>query len=215
MQEIASGLWRWTVRHPEWTPDEDWPQEVGCVAWEVDDGLVLIDPLVPLEDAESLWPSIDAWVERAGRPPDVLISLLWHVRSAQAIVERYQGTRVWAHEPARELIAERTSWTDLFRAGDPLPGGVEAIDARRAFEVLFWIPRQRTLVAGDVLLGDMGGGISLLPESWLGGADRGAFFSGLRTVLDLPVERILPAHGAPVLENAREALFRAIEERAP
>jgi hypothetical protein len=172
MREIAPGLWRWTVRHPEWTPEEEWPPEVGCVAYETGDTLVLIDPLVPPDDAESIWPNLDARVERTGRAPDVLISLFWHARSAQAILDRYAEARVWAHAPARELVAERTAWTDLFRAGDPLPGAVEAIDARRAFEVLFWLPDHRTLVAGDVLLGAEDGGIRILPDSWLGGVER-------------------------------------------
>jgi hypothetical protein len=214
MREIAPGLWRWTVRHPEWTPEEEWPPEVGCVAYETGDTLVLIDPLVLPGNAKSLWPTIDACVERTGQAPDVLISLFWHARSAQTILDRYSGTRIWAHAPARELVAERTAWTDLFRAGDPLPGDVEAIGARRAFEVLFWLPDHRTLVAGDVLLGAENGGIRLLPDSWLGGADRGAFFDGLGAVLELPIERILPAHGEPVLTNGREALSRALELRA-
>jgi glyoxylase-like metal-dependent hydrolase (beta-lactamase superfamily II) len=213
MCEIASGLWRWTVPHPEWTPREEWPQEVGCVAYAAATGLVVFDPLVPRESAESLWSRLDAWVERSGRAPDVLISLFWHARSAQAILDRYAGTRVWAHEPARHLVAERTAWTNVFRVGDPLPGGIEAIDARRAFEVLFWLPDQRTLIAGDVLHGTQDGRIRLLPDSWLGGADRAAFHAGLRSMLDLPIERILPAHGEPVLTNGREALSHAIAER--
>src|SRR5215207_2769711 len=31
VEKIAPGLWRWTASHPEWTPDEDWPQQVGCI----------------------------------------------------------------------------------------------------------------------------------------------------------------------------------------
>ena len=173
----------------------------------------MFDPLVPLGGAESLWRRLDACVERNGRAPDVLISLFWHARSAQAIHDRYAGARVWAHEPARHLVAERTAWTNVFRVGDPLPGGVEAIDARRAFEVLYWLPDQRTLIAGDVLHGTRCGRIQLLLDSWLGTADRAAFYAGLRSMLDLPIERIIPAHGEPVLTNGREALSRAIAER--
>ena len=52
MKEVAPGLWRWAVTHPEWEPPEqedspaDWPAEVGCVAYETPNTLVLIDPLV-------------------------------------------------------------------------------------------------------------------------------------------------------------------------
>ena len=40
LQQVARGLWRWVLPHPEWEPPEqedspaDWPAEVGCVAYE-------------------------------------------------------------------------------------------------------------------------------------------------------------------------------------
>jgi hypothetical protein len=40
LRELRSGLWRWTAFH------EDWNQTVGSVAYEADDALVLIDPLL-------------------------------------------------------------------------------------------------------------------------------------------------------------------------
>ena len=52
LQQVARGLWRWALTHPEWEPPEqedspaDWPAEVGCVAYETPDTFVLIDPLV-------------------------------------------------------------------------------------------------------------------------------------------------------------------------
>jgi hypothetical protein len=50
--ELRPGLWRWTTRHPEWLPDgepgseDDWPPDVGLVAYAGPDAFVLIDPLV-------------------------------------------------------------------------------------------------------------------------------------------------------------------------
>ena len=45
MNEIQPGLWHWQTPHPDWTPDERWPQEVSSYA--IDDGarLLLFDPL--------------------------------------------------------------------------------------------------------------------------------------------------------------------------
>ena len=40
--ELASGLWRWTTFH------EEWREDVGSVYCETADGVVLIDPLVPM-----------------------------------------------------------------------------------------------------------------------------------------------------------------------
>ena len=45
LREILTGLWHWQAPHPDWTPDEQWPQLVSSCA--IDDGarLILVDPL--------------------------------------------------------------------------------------------------------------------------------------------------------------------------
>jgi glyoxylase-like metal-dependent hydrolase (beta-lactamase superfamily II) len=212
--EIAPGFWRWTARHPDWAPEEGgpdgWDPDVGCIYYEAPDAIVLIDPLVPADERERFWTALDRDVARADRPLHVLVSLFWHVRSAQAILERYDGARVWAHAPARKLIAERTSYTDVFRVDDTLPGGVRALDAHRAWEVLFWLPEHRALVAGDVLLGAEDGRVRMCPDSWLGERDPRDVRAGLRALLELPVERVLVSHGEPVLTNGKAALQDAL-----
>ncbi len=67
VEQIAEGLWRWTARHPEWRPDADWPPDVGCVYYEGPDAVVLVDPLVPQDDADRFWAALDRDVERAAR----------------------------------------------------------------------------------------------------------------------------------------------------
>ena len=56
--EIAPGLWRWTAFHEEWNED------VGCVYVETEDGVVLIDPLVPSDDTAKFWKALDRDVKR-------------------------------------------------------------------------------------------------------------------------------------------------------
>jgi hypothetical protein len=210
VQELAPGLWRWTARHPDWRPEEDalpgYEPFGASIAYRNEDALVLVDPLI--EGGSDVWAQLDRLVEQAPRPPDVVITIHWHTRSAGAVSERYPGTRVWAHEPARSAVAERGPCTDVFRPGDDLPGGVAAIDAGRAWEVLFWLPEHAALVAGDVLLGRPGGGgVRLCPDEWLGDLDRSNLVDGLRArLLPLPVERVLVSHGEPVLEGGQESL---------
>src|SRR5688572_33079017 len=75
VEELAPGLHRWTARHPAWEPGgepgspDDWPPEVGCVAYEGPDALVLVDPLV------DGWEALDAIVERHGKPVVVLTTM--------------------------------------------------------------------------------------------------------------------------------------------
>jgi len=66
-------------------------------------------------------------------------------------------------------------------------------------------------VPGDVLLGDVTGGVRMCPESWLPGAKGHAeLAASLLPLLDLPVERVLLSHGEPVLTNGRAALAAAL-----
>jgi glyoxylase-like metal-dependent hydrolase (beta-lactamase superfamily II) len=194
VERIAPGLWRWTAPHPEWRTDADWPRDVGCVYYEGPDAVVLIDPLVPADEATRFWEALDRDVERAGQPVVVLRTVHWHQRSSDEVVARYAGARVWTGE-----------------SGGALPAGVEAYSVERADETLFWIVEHRALVAGDVLLGTDGGGARVCPDSWLPNESQGpAFRESLRFLLDLPIELVLVSHGRPVLENGREALAAAL-----
>ena len=193
MQEIAPGLWRWTGLHPDWTPgdagEEGWEQEVGCVYYEAPAAIALIDPLVPPEDSERFWTALDRDVQRAGRPVNVLLTVDWHGRSADAIAERYGATRT-------------------------VPAGVEELAISGVggeTERLYWLPAHNALVTGDVILG-ADGGVRLCPDSWLPEDLRGEpIRRELAPLLELPVERILVSHGTPVLHNGLEALRRALD----
>lgn len=218
VNELAPDLWRWTAPHPDWSPEDEeggegWPRDVGCLYLETPDALVLFDPLAPADEAERrrFWRGLDRDVERLG-PPHVLLTVFWHARSSQEILDRYAGAHVWAHESAAEKIGDRVRYTDTFAIGDALPGGVEALDALRADEVMYWLPEQRALVTGDVILGARGGGVRLCPDSWLPkGTSREEFREALRSALDLPVEHVLVSHGEPVLGGGRDALRRALD----
>ena len=204
---IADGLWRWGTYYGEWR------DEVGSVYVEADDAIVLVDPLVPEErdEAERFWRALDRDVERAGARVHVLVTVFWHVRSAAAVVRRYRG-RLHAASRARAAIERRAGLrSDVFRPGDRLPAGVEALPSGRATEVVFWIPAHAAVVPGDVLLGDPSGGVRLCPESWLpSGVGHAELRAALAPLLELPVDRVLVSHGEPVLENGRAALARAL-----
>jgi hypothetical protein len=165
VDELAPGLWRWTGLHPGWTPEQDWPREVGSVYYEAQDAIVLFDPLVPPEDSERFWNALDRDVERAAKPVVVLLTTESHARSRDAIVERYGA-----------------------ETGTP-PRGVEKRDTTWYGEVLYWLAEPRAVVTGDALLGGGEAGIRLAND-WLGD-DREQVRTALLPLLDLPVERVL------------------------
>jgi glyoxylase-like metal-dependent hydrolase (beta-lactamase superfamily II) len=204
--EIAPGLWRWTAWH------EEWKQAVGCVYRQSSDAVVLIDPLVPPENPDRFWRALDRDVEQAGVPVHVLVTVFWHARSAGEVVRRYAG-RLWAPSRARAAIERRThAVTDVFRPGDPLPGGVRAFATAHVNDVVYWLPEHGALVPGDVILGDEDGGLRMCPESWLPkGTGHAKLRDSLRPLLDLPVERVLVSHGEPVLAGGHHALASALQ----
>jgi glyoxylase-like metal-dependent hydrolase (beta-lactamase superfamily II) len=190
LAEIAPGLRRWTAWHDHWLED------VGCLAVDTDDGLVLIDPLDPPRGLR--------------RPEHVFLTVHWHARSAR-------GRRVWAHQRAVRLLANRgVEVSSPFAPGDPLPGGLRAFATTRPGEVVYWLPRQRSLAVGDVLLGAgakpraTSDPLRLCPERWLGKATHDDLRESLAPLLELPVERVLVSHGEPVLRDGHRALAAAL-----
>jgi glyoxylase-like metal-dependent hydrolase (beta-lactamase superfamily II) len=196
VEKVAPGLWWWSARHPDWTPEdledgEGWEEIVSSYALAADDAFVLFDPLV--ED----WNWLDRSVEQHG-PPAVLITIFWHVRSSQEILDRYEGASLWAHEPAAEWVGERARYTNTFNVGDKLPGSVEAIHMRRIEEVAFSLPDHNAVVLGDTILGH-DGRAALCPPTWVRKHETfDAAEDAVRQLMARPPERLLLTHGGPV-----------------
>jgi glyoxylase-like metal-dependent hydrolase (beta-lactamase superfamily II) len=116
------------------------------------------------------------------------------------------GAPVFAPPPDDEGKGMRMR-AQLFEAGDRLPFGFEAYPGREPpYDVLLWIESHRAIAIGDTLI-DRGQGLELL-ESWLPeDVTREQVVEGLRPLLALPVEIVLPTHGRP---TDRTALTRAV-----
>jgi glyoxylase-like metal-dependent hydrolase (beta-lactamase superfamily II) len=139
----------------------------------------------------------------------VLVTVYWHGRAASEVDAKH----VWAPSRSAQPLRNRgIGVTDVFRAGDELPGGIQAIQTPRVSEVAYVLPDQRALAVGDVLLGagakprPTDEPLRLCPARWLGKHTHDELREALRPVLDLPLERVLVSHGRPVLRGARTAL---------
>lgn len=221
MLELQAGLWHWQAPHPEWTPDQWWPQLVSSYA--LDDGvrLMLFDPLgVPEEILDVA----------ADREPVVVLTAPWHDRDAQGLVERFgapvftpppdtaddlvrkygiapeQIPEGWHSPDVAWLLVEGVGEAHLYGAGDRLPIGVEAFPGRSHNDLVLWIERVGAIVVGDALV-DFGRGFEVPPEVLEHGVTREQVVEDLRPLLRLPIEVVLPAHGAP---TDRAALERAL-----
>jgi glyoxylase-like metal-dependent hydrolase (beta-lactamase superfamily II) len=197
VQELRPGLWRWTASHPEWDHAEQWGPEVGSVYAELPDSVVVVDPLIPEEEEERFWSALDRDVERLGFPVRVLLTVHWHERSVEQVLDRYDAT-LWRPE----------------EKGD-LPAGVhtEIVTGSDWAEALFFLEPHRALVAGDLLIGKNGG--VELPVTWFPKAEQEWAERELKPRLReslgaLPVDLVVVSHGEPVLENGAAALERAL-----
>ena len=45
MRELRPGVWHWKSPHPAWDEEEGWPELVSSYGIELDDDVVLFDPL--------------------------------------------------------------------------------------------------------------------------------------------------------------------------
>jgi glyoxylase-like metal-dependent hydrolase (beta-lactamase superfamily II) len=197
VRELRPGLWRWTGSHPEWDHAESWGPEVGSVYAELEDTVVVVDPLVPTEGEDRFWAALDRDVEHSGRPLHVLLTVHWHERSVAAVLDRYHAT-LWRPEEKGQL-----------------PKGVhaEVVKGSDWMEALFFLEPHRALVAGDVLIGKDGG--IEMPVAWFPKDEREWAETELkpdlrRRLAALPIELVLVSHGEPVLENGADALERAL-----
>ena len=216
LREMRPGLHRWTATHPDWEEDEGgadgWEPEVASLAYAGEGALVLVDPLVAGDD----WRELDELVEATGDPVSIVITCHWHSRSGGDALRRYvnsPGATTHTHSAGvRKMPFEVTH---PFEGDASLPGGVDAIESDRGHgEAVLWLERAKTLVVGDVLLGAQGTrteALRLCPEDWLDGTTLDDVRNALRPLTRLPVEAVVPLHGAPVLEGAADALKAAID----
>jgi hypothetical protein len=218
VRELRAGLWHWRAPHPDWTPEERWPQEVS--SYGIDDGarLLLVDPLaVPQELLELA----------ADRDPVVVLTAPWHERDTRGLVERFGGpvftpppdtaedlmrkfgiTREEAGDGSPDLawlLAAHGGKAHLYAAGDRLPIGIEAFLGREHNDLVLWMDQVGAVISGDTLV-DFGRGFEI--NEWLrGGVTHEQVVERLRRLLSLQVELLLPTHGAP---TDRAALERAL-----
>jgi glyoxylase-like metal-dependent hydrolase (beta-lactamase superfamily II) len=219
VRELAPGLWHWQAPHPAWEPSEPWSEDVSSYA--IDDGqrLLLFDPLDVPDELLAV---------AADRETAIVLTAPWHERDAESLVERL-GIPVYTPRPdsAQDLMdmygitAEQAGegspdvvWllregkgeARVYTSGDRLPFGADVYPGHKRNDIVLWIESRRTVISGDTLV-DFGQGLEI-NERWLPpGRTRQEVASGLRPLLDLPVEHVLPTHGGP---HDREALERAL-----
>ena len=213
MQKLTEGLWRWTARHPEWHPGE-FGAEVSSFAAQADDGtLLLIDPLLP-PDPSSVLAVLD---QRATGRVGILITIPYHVRSAEELWKRYRNeaeTTIHGHRAAAKRLVDKSAFREI-DPGTTLPGGATAhtIGKPRRFEMPLHIPSHDALAFGDAVV-EVEGRLVMWAtdkvDAKVARFYRDRFAPSTRPLLELAFDMVLVTHGQPVLEGGDRALREAL-----
>jgi glyoxylase-like metal-dependent hydrolase (beta-lactamase superfamily II) len=101
-------------------------------------------------------------------------------------------------------MGELTRYTDVFKGGDALPGGVEAVTMHHMDEAAFWLPGHNALLLGDSVVG-YDDRAELAPAGWLRKHESvDEQRASVQRALELRPERLLLTHGGPIDASALE-----------
>ena len=191
--QLRPGLWVWSAYAPSVKTD------LFSAAVAASSGIYLIDP-IPLADSDLLA------LTQAAPISGVIITNANHQRAALEYSERFR-VPVLAHP---ETIAE----VKPSRPGElsAIAGILESIEIESAVagEIALYHPENGgTLVVGDALINLEPYGFAFLPRKYC--LNEKAMRRSLRKLLPLAVERILFAHGTPIVCRAGERLRQLLE----
>jgi hypothetical protein len=221
MDELAPGILRWTAPHPEWRPKSEEVESYALVAGEA---LLLVDPLLPDgtdERHSPLLAALELLVAAAARV-EILITVPYHTRSAEALYERYapeRPTRIWGHALVRRRLRPETPLevVPMGAAGTAAPIGGGAVEAYtigrpRRSEHPMYVPELRAVVFGDAVVGAQGGVrfwyLSSTDAAWY----RDVFAPTLAPLAEQPLEHVLVTHGPPVIGDGQRQLALCLAE---
>jgi hypothetical protein len=215
-KKLAKDLWRWTARHPEWHPGE-FGKEVVSFALRTGDDTVLIDPLLP-PDPDPVMQLVE---DNLGERLSILITVPYHVRSSEAIWQRFRKqakTAIHGHPACAKRLDKTSGFKPLDPAKSKLPAGITAhpIGKPKRHETPLHVPSHKALVFGDAVAEVDGrlvvwadGPIDAKVERFY----RERFNPTLEPLLELDFDRVLVTHGQPIRKGGKAALRDALDRR--
>jgi glyoxylase-like metal-dependent hydrolase (beta-lactamase superfamily II) len=188
---LSDSLWLWQVYDPAMKSD------LFSTAVKTDARLFLIDPI----------PLAPSCLEEMAVPiggASVLVTNLNHLRAAAAFARQFDAPIFAAGSVVGEFSA--ASATTIADGKNIGPGvSAVAIDGAATGETAFYFADDGgTMVVGDALINFEPCGFALLPSKYC--SDQKAMRRSLRRLLDWPFDRLLFAHGTPILTAGRERL---------
>lgn len=173
-------------------------------AWFRHGGTILIDPL-PLSDHDL------RQLKDAGPVSHVVVTNSDHLRSAPSIAEAFGAELVGPAAEEGRLGAPAARWV---RTGDQIVEGLVAVElwGSKTPGELALLLEGTTLVTGDLIRGDVGGELNLLPDAKL--ADPcAARRSAQELLVYQQVDAVLVGDGWPVFRGGHARLAELVASR--
>jgi hypothetical protein len=192
--EIAPGLWHWSVVHDHTGS----PAHSYYLAGE----RVLVDPMIPPEGVE--------WFGQHGRPEHVLLTNRHHDRDSWKLRDAF-GCEVHCIRAGLHELEGRGPVTP-FDFGDALPGGAVAheIGAICPDETALHFAARGALACADgaVRWPGAGPGLTFVPDFLMDEPEqtKAALRRSYAALLDLEFDTLLLAHGDPIVSGGKQAL---------
>jgi uncharacterized cupin superfamily protein len=198
MKRVFDDLYCWSVFNEQRQID------FNGHLWRRDDGNVLVDP-VPMIDSDM------AQLDALGGAAWIVVTNRDHEREAAAFRER-TGARIVAHEA--DVAALDVAVDRALVDGEELVPGLRAVHlehGKSPGEIALYWQERGALLAGDLVVGDPVGRISLLADDKL--ADAPAAALQCRKLLALDFDALLVGDGHSLVSDGREQLLRCLEAR--
>jgi hypothetical protein len=192
VQEIASGIWHWTARHPKIGMDVS--------SYYLPDLGVLLDPLTP--------PGVIDRLEEMGPPREALLTNRHHYRSCDELVERFgvivHAPKVGMHEYTNDEPVQPYDFGD-----ELLDGAVTAYEVGGICpdESALHIPSIKALAVADGVINY--DGLRFVPDNYFDdpeGDQKELKEAYSRLADELEFDALLTAHGEPIPSGARDQL---------
>jgi hypothetical protein len=188
---LSDSLWLWQMYDPAVKSD------LFSTAIKTDARLFLIDPI------SLTTPCLEEMAVPIGTA-NVLVTNLNHPRAAAAFARHFEAPIFAARSVVGEFSAANAT---AIADGEKIGSGSSAIaiDGAATGETAFHFADDGgTMVIGDALINVEPYGFTLLPAKYC--SDQKAMRRSLRRLLEWPFERLLFAHGTPILKAARKQL---------
>lgn len=162
-------------------------------------GVVLVDPIALDSD------SLEEFIGEQ-KPAAVIATNTNHARESSSFAARF-STPIFAHPAAEIPAALLIPSKALFESGLT----IIPIEGAAAGEIALHCDDDNgTMIIGDALTNFGSDGFSFLPSRYC--SNQKLMRKSLRKLLDLSFERILFAHGSPIISRGRTRLSALLEE---